>query len=312
MDAGVLYDYGSPVFDEFYEPIGGHENMVVEVKAAAISNFDIIWASGAHYLKPRSFPCVAGREGVGKLKDGRRVYFDDPLPPFGSMAQRTLIAEQSAIWLPDDVDDAVASVLGNSGLAAWLPLEWRAQLSPGETVLILGAGGIVGRLAVQSAKLLGAGRVVAADRNVTSLQNARSLGADALVTLVQSEDNWVSQYREAAQGEVDVIIDYLWGRPAELALETAAIGARLIQIGTMAGETLRLAASVVRKQSLAILGYTNYHVPKPVRLSTYRHMAKLARNHELKVDVQEIPLLEIETAWELQKSVKCKRVVVIP
>ena len=304
MDAGVLYDYGSPVFDEFYEPIGGHENMVVEVKVAAISNFDITWASGAHYLKPRSFPCVAGREGVGKLKDGRRIWIDG--------ATHADCRKQSAIEVPDDVDDAVASVLGNSGLAAWLPLEWRAQLSPGETVLILGAGGIVGRLAVQSAKLLGAGRVVAADRNVTSLQNARSLGADALVTLVQSEDNWVSQYREAAQGEVDVIIDYLWGRPAELALETAAIGARLIQIGTMAGETLRLAASVVRKQSLAILGYTNYHVPKPVRLSTYRHMAKLARNHELKVDVQEIPLLEIETAWELQKSVKCKRVVVIP
>lgn len=312
MDAAVLYEYGHPVFGEFPDPVSGHGNIVIDVKAAAISNFDMTWASGTHYLKPPTLPCVAGREGVGQLPDGRRVYFDAPVSPFGAMAQHSLITEHAVIEVPDGVDDAVAAVLGNSGLAAWLPLEWRAQLVPGETVLILGAAGIVGRLAVQSARLLGAGRIVAADRNVTALQNVQRLGADALVALVGSEDDWVNAYREAAHGGVDVIVDYLWGKPAEEALEAAAKGARLIQIGTVAGEALRLSASVLRKQSVSILGYASYHAPSTVRSSSYRRMAELARDGAIQVDVEKIPLREIRDAWDRQKGGTNRRIVVIP
>jgi NADPH2:quinone reductase len=189
MEAAVIYEYGAPHLGEFDEPIAGEGTVVVDVAAAAISRFDILFASGRHYLRPVRLPAVAGQEGVGRLGDGRRVYFQAPIPPYGAMAQRTLVAEHGLIEVPDGVDDAVAAALGNSGLAAWLPLAWRARVAPGETVLVLGATNIVGRIAVQAAKILVAGRIVAAGRDEAALQRRRELGADA------------------AQGDVDVIID---------------------------------------------------------------------------------------------------------
>jgi NADPH2:quinone reductase len=127
--------------------------VVVNVTAAAISQFDVVHASGKHAIKPPTLPAVVGNEGVGRLEDGRRVYFAGPLAPHGSMAEQTLVNSSNLIDVPTGVDDATAAALGNSGLAAWLPLSSRAQLVPDEVVLIIGATGIVGRLAVQAARL---------------------------------------------------------------------------------------------------------------------------------------------------------------
>ena len=191
--------------------------MVVQVAAAALSQFDVMHASGqCDVIKPPVLPAVAGNEGIGRLADGRRVYFAGALPPFGSMAQGSLVPASNFIEVPDGVDDATAAALGNSGLAAWLPLSARAHIGPGESVLIIGATGVVGRLAVQAARLLGAGRVIAAGRDRGALERARELGADAVVALPDNSD-LIGVYRSSVEAPVDVIVDYVWGTALEAA-----------------------------------------------------------------------------------------------
>jgi NADPH:quinone reductase-like Zn-dependent oxidoreductase len=311
MDAAVLQAYGAPRFGSFPDPMAGGGTTVVRVAAAAISRFDIDFAAGRHMLKPSVLPTVAGREGVGFLADGRRVYFDAPVSPYGSMAQRTLVAEHGPIEVPDGVDDAVAAALGNSGLAAWLPLTWRAQLAAGETVLVLGATGIVGRLAVQAAKLLGAGRVVAAGRDAGTLCRTRALGADATVPLDASKD-LAGAFRTAAQGPVDVVVDYLWGPALEAAVQAAGVGARLVQVGQAGADEVHLSAATARAKSMSILGYATYHAPRNVRAAAYRHLAELAGQGQLVVDVQPVALRFVEQAWHRQHAGSRQRLVLLP
>ena len=127
-------------------------------------HLDLTRASGA-YGAPASLPYVIGADGVGRTRDGRRVFFTEPVSPHGSWAQRVLVPEENLLDLADGVDDVTAAALGNTGLAAWLALTWRANLQPGEAVLVLGATGALGSVAVQIAKALGASLVVAADRD---------------------------------------------------------------------------------------------------------------------------------------------------
>jgi len=311
MDAAVLYEYGTPRFGTFDDPVVREGTEVVEVIAAAISRFDLSFASGQHYLKPSQLPSVAGREGVGRLADGRRVYFDAPVSPYGSMAQKTLVASQGLIDVPDDVDVEVAAALGNAGLAAWLPLEWRAQLVPGETVLVLGATGVVGQIAVQAAKILGAKRVIAAGRNEAMLQRVQKLGADAIINL-ETSDDLPTAYREAAQGDIHVILDYVWGPATEAALQAATAGGRLVQIGTVAGDAIPLSAAILRSKLLTVFGYANFHSPFERRSSAYRHMAQLAAQGQLIVPVERIPLRQVAQAWERQRFGTDHRLVVTP
>src|ERR1700727_2380603 len=188
MRAAVLRQYGTPEAGDFEEPVAdaGEQQAVVEVLAAALNPVDVAICSGRFYAGPPPLPCVAVREGVGML-DGERVYFDLPLLPFGSMAERALIDRQGVYPVPDGVEDGVAVALGISGIAAWLALTWRAQLQPGEHVLVLAASGVLGQIAVQAEKLLGAARVVAAARSPEGLERCLALGADAAVRLDGSD-----------------------------------------------------------------------------------------------------------------------------
>src|SRR5215470_19075547 len=163
-----------PVYGSFAEPQAADGASVVEVRAAALSGLDRNIARRLHYLKMPDGPFVVGREGVARERDGRRIYFNvnAPVGPFGSMAERTLIDPKFSFPVPDGVADDVAAALGNAGLAAWLSMSWRARLQPGESVLILGATGVSGLIAVTAAKQLGAGRVVAAGRNRAAIARA--------------------------------------------------------------------------------------------------------------------------------------------
>ncbi|HEY2637727.1 MAG TPA: zinc-binding dehydrogenase, partial [Solirubrobacteraceae bacterium] len=209
MRAAVLHELGTPRYDEFDEPRAGAGQAVVDVAAAGLNPIDVNKAAGRFYAGPPDLPSVTGMEGVGTLAGGRRVYFMDSVAPFGSMAERAVIEESRAIDVPDGVDDGTAVALGIAGLAAWLALEWRARLGEGETVLVLGATGTVGLVAVQAAKLLGAGRVIAAGRDAGGLQRAEEAGADATVSL--KEKDLAAAFSDAAQGRLDVIVDPLWG-----------------------------------------------------------------------------------------------------
>jgi NADPH2:quinone reductase len=166
MNAAVLHAFNeSPRFEQFSEPIPEEDDVIVHVRAAALKPIDKQIASGSHYAAFRELPVICGMDGVGCLDDGTRVFFAIPRLPYGSMAQRTIVSPSHSFPIPDNIDDDIAAAVVNPGLSAWGALAWRAQLTAGETVLILGATGVTGKLAVQTAKLLGAGRVIAAGTN---------------------------------------------------------------------------------------------------------------------------------------------------
>jgi NADPH2:quinone reductase len=157
---------------------------------------------------------VCGADGFGQLHDGARVFFGGPRRPYGAMAQRTVVRRAQCFAVPDEVDDRTAAAIPNPGVSAWLSLKHRAKLVPGETVLILGATGVTGKLAVQIAKILGAGRVIAAGRNPQALSTLPELGADATIQLDRPAPELIETFRSQAGGKgFDVIVDYLWGPP---------------------------------------------------------------------------------------------------
>jgi len=311
--AAVLHEYGTPRYGEFAEPVAGDGRVVVEVSLAGMNPVDVRKASGTYFAGPPPLPSVAGGEGVGRLAGtGRRVYFDAPVAPYGSMAERALVDPAGLVELPEEVDDGLAVALGIAGLAGWLALEWRARLAPGETVLVLGATGVVGQVAVQAAKLLGAGRVVAAGRDPHGLHHALALGADATVDLAADDDLAVA-FREAAGGALDVVLDPLWGEPAAAALEALGAGGRLVQLGQSAGAETVIASAAIRGKGLSLLGYLNFLVPRDVRQDAYRRMVEHAAAGRIRVDVERLPLSEVEQAWARQQTgARGRKLVLVP
>jgi NADPH:quinone reductase-like Zn-dependent oxidoreductase len=295
MRAAVLHAYDAPPeYGEFDDPHSGNGNVVVEVEAAGLNHLDLLKASGTHFSGPPPLPSVIGSDGVGRLPDGRRVFFDAVVAPYGSMAERTLVPRGAVCDLADGVDSAVAAALGNTGLAAWLALEWRARLASGETVLVLGATGALGSAAVQIARELGAGRVIAA-----ALPNERLAQLDADATVAFHDDEELTAgLKEVAPDGVDVIIDPLWGPPAVAAMGAARRGARHVQIGQMASTTLTLPAPLVRSAALDIMGFVIFYAPIEVRRAAYLRLTELAARGGLDVDLEVLPLAEIGPAWE--------------
>lgn len=314
MKAAVLDELGAPPrFGDFAEPEPGTGQVVVEVAAAGVHHLDLAKATGAmHTGPPPAVPSVVGSDGVGRTADGRRVYFDTPVGPYGSWAQRTLVPEADLLDVAAGVDDATAAALGNTGLAAWLALSWRARLQPGESVLVLGATGAVGSVAVQAAKAQGASHVIAVDRNLDRLQRARQRGADATVVLTPGVD-LPAAFRQAASAHgIDVIIDPLWGEPALAAMQAAAPGARHVQIGNSAGAAMTLPAAVVRAAELEILGFAIFRVPPQARRAAYRSLTERAARGEISVDVIRVPLTEVASAWEQQQQGAAAKLVLTP
>jgi len=308
--AAVLREYGVPEAGGFEEPSAGPDEAVVEVLAAGVNPVDMAICAGRFYAGKPPLPSVAGREGVAML-DGERVYFDAPVAPFGSMAERTLIDPRATYSVPEDVQDGVAVALGISGLAAWLALTWRAQLKQGEHVLVLAASGVLGQIAVQAAKLLGAGRVVAAARSQQGLERCLALGADASVRLGESSD-LSAALSEAAEGRIDVVVDPLFGKPFVAAVNAASFGARIVQLGAGAGAEATLASSAIRGKMLVIMGHTNFAAPPEVKRESYRRLAEAAAVGEIKVDVDPLELERVGEAWSRLEAGSHKKIVLVP
>jgi NADPH:quinone reductase-like Zn-dependent oxidoreductase len=309
MRAAVLREYGIPSAGEFADPAAGPGQAVIPVLAAGVNPVDISISAGRFYAGKPPLPCVVGREGVGLL-DGTRVYFDGPVAPFGSIAERALIDPGHTHPLPDGVADGVAIALGISGLAAWLALTWRARLAPGEHVLVLGASGLVGQLAVQAARLLGAGRVVAAARSQQGLERSRTLGADARVRL-EISDELPAALQAAAEGRIDVVIDPLFGEPLAAAVQAASFNARLVHLGTAASPEATLASAPIRGKMLTIMGHTNFGAPPGVKWAAYEQMLQAAARADLTVEVDELPLERVAEAWSRVQAGSHRKVVVV-
>lgn len=309
MEAAVLKDYGSaPEFGEFEEP-SADGRALVEVAVAGLNPVDHTIASGRFPGREPPLPSVPGLEGIG-VAEGRRVYFDTPVAPFGSMGERTLVDREELIEVPDGVADGLAVSFGISGLAAWLALTWRAELQEGESVLVLGSSGVLGQIAVQGARLLGAGKVVAAARDTGSLDHARHvLGADAVVELA-GEGDLGERFKEAAGGGFDVVVDPLWGEPALAALGALNVEGRLVQIGNSAGESVELPTRAFRNQLGRIIGHTNFKASRELKREAFSAMCRHALAGELEVEIEGVPLREIGEAWN-RKSPHRKLVIEI-
>jgi NADPH2:quinone reductase len=308
--AAVLHEYGVPSADEFEEPAAGPDQAVVDVLAAGLNPVDVAICAGRFYAGKPTLPSVTGREGVGML-DGERVYFDAPIVPFGSMAERALIDPRSTYPIPDGVPDGVAVALGISGLAAWLALTWRAELKQGEHVLVLAASGVLGQIAVQAARLLGAGRVVAAARSREGLERCLALGADASVRLDEPAD-LPAALAEAAGGRIDVVVDPLFGEPFVASLNAASFGARIVQLGAGAGADAMVPSAAIRGKMLVIMGHTNFAAPPEVKREAYRRLAEAAAAGEVKVEVDPLALAQVGEAWSRLAAGSHRKIVLVP
>ena len=245
------------------------------------------------------------------MVDGRRMYFDAPVLPFGSMAERALIDSRSTYEVPDEVQDGVAVALGISGMTAWLALTWRAELQPGEHVLVLAASGVLGQIAVQAAKLLGAARVVAAARSPEGLERCLELGADAAVRLDESED-LPAALSEAAEGRIDVVVDPLFGEPFLAAVSAAGFRARIVQLGQGAGAEAKLASAAIRGKLLVIMGLTYFVAPPEIKREAYRRLSQAAAAGELRIESEPIALEQVDRAWERLAAGAHRKIVLVP
>jgi NADPH2:quinone reductase len=317
MRAAVIEQYGDPpVVREMPAPERVDGTALIEVTAAPLNPVDLSIANRRFYGPSPATPYVPGREGVGRLlegldlKPGARVYFEAD-GAHGSLAQRSLAPASQTVEVPDGLPDLVAACLGIPALAAWLGLEWRGKLQPGETVLVLGATGVLGMVAVQAARLLGAGRVIAAGRSQDGLRRAAELGADATVDL-GSEGDLVERFSQAVAGNLDLVIDPLWGAPALAALRVLRVGGRLVQLGQAAGPEISLPSGAVRGRQLTILGHTNFAVPWEVKARAFQTMASHAAAGRLKVSYETMPLEQAPEAWRRQASSPGRKLIVIP
>lgn len=321
MKAAVLHTLGNPPrFEDFPDPQPGPGEVLVQVKAASLKNIDKLMASGAHYDSHRDLPVVCGIDGVGVLDDGRRVYCGGCRPPYGMMAEQTIVSKAFCFPVPDSLDDSTVAALPNPALSSWLSLVWRAVLKPGETVLILGATGVSGKLAIQIAKHLGAGRVIAAGRNEQILETLPSLGADATIALDQPDQELTAAFvREAEQNRFDIVLDYVWGHPTEVLLDALtghdvkaeSSRLRLIEIGEMAGPRIALSAAALRSSGIEIYGSGGGSMPHTAIFDAFPQMWALAASGQLRIETEPIPLAEVESAWR-RNDLLGRRLVIIP
>jgi NADPH:quinone reductase-like Zn-dependent oxidoreductase len=301
MRAALLEEYGlPPVPGERPAPSGA---AVVDVTVAPIVPLDLLCASGTSYFGRLPLPYVPGVQGVGTL-GGERVWFATSAgmaPGDGSLAEQCAVGADDLVPLPDGVADEDAAAIGLSGVAAWMCLTWRARLQPGERVLVLGAGGVVGQAAVAGARRLGASSVVAVCRSAPAEARARRAGADEVVMVDGAGRVDVAALGErfvaAGGGPFDVVVDPVFGPSAAAACLALAPGGRLVNLGGLGGDGAELSSAVLRARSASVLGYTNNAITPAQRAEALAAVLGLATSGDLVVDHRLHPLDEVAAAW---------------
>jgi NADPH:quinone reductase-like Zn-dependent oxidoreductase len=302
MRAAVVRDFDlAPRYEELDVPPPAGENDVwVQVLAAGLHPRVRAGASGAHYADERVLPMIPGIDAVGRLGDGTLVYCVVHDTPFGTMAERVVVDRRRCAPLAEGVDEAVLAAAMNPAMSSWLALRLRARLAPGQSVFVLGATGNAGQMAVQVAKLLGAGRVVGAGREVSRLASS---GADDVISLVGDPASVGARLAEAAS-EVDIVLDYLWGEPAAHAMLALLTDRRdrakpldWVQIGSVAGPTMSLPSVALRSTNLRVMGSGQGSVALEQIVAELPRIADAVATGKLTVNVLRVPLSDVETAW---------------
>ncbi|MTD13581.1 zinc-binding dehydrogenase [Nakamurella sp. YIM 132087] len=305
MRALVVKDVGaSPVVADFAEPDPGPDEIVVEMLAAGVHPIVRMIAAGRHYGSHAELPFVPGVDGIGRLPDGTVAYVGFARAPWGTLCERTVIPAGWSIPLPAGADPVVVAATMNPLAAVWMALVHRAALKSGERLLVLGATGASGRLAVQLAAGMGAGEVVAVGRNPAVLEQ---LGAAPGVTAVSLSDTDRLAGVLGEQG-VDVVLDYLWGPPAETViglltrtgLTHHATGTRWVQVGEMAGSRMTLDATPLRSSGLTLLGSGAGSVDPRVVAGAIPELLGMVASGSVAAELRAVPLADAGTAWDLE------------
>ncbi len=294
MKAAVITERGAaPVVQEFREPMPQEGAVLIDVDTAGLGGWDVL---GAYRLGVQ-YPCVIRGEGVGRAADGRRVYFGErSVLPFGAWAERTLVPVEEVWDVPDGVDDKTAITMGIAATGALVPLE-KANIQKGEQVLVLGATGTLGQVALQLARFLGAGKVVAAARSAEALQRLKARGVADEVVTVGGEDD-VAALKAAGGEGFDVVLDLVCGRPMLNALKATRWGARIMTIGTGAGRQLDLDIADLLFRSLSCIG-TGQRPPAD-RRAIWERLLRIAREQNIQVDYADYTLEQAAQAWASQ------------
>jgi NADPH:quinone reductase-like Zn-dependent oxidoreductase len=306
MKAVVRSFDAPPQFADFSDPEPESGELAVRVRAAALHPIVRALAAGKQYGSTGQLPLVPGNDGVGTLDDGSRVYFGATHPPFGSFAERSLTRRAFTLRVPDNLDDATVAAIMNPGMSSWGALSERAQFQAGESVLIQGATGTAGHLAVQICKRRGAKHIVVTGRNEEALEELRALGADDGIPLEQGRDALVQAYRKAlAEYRIDAILDYLWGAPAEALLqaieqkgldhETRRL--RYIQIGSSAGATITFPAASLRSSGVEVLGSGFGSVSIERIFASLAVFLEEAAKQPFQIAIRTAPLSDVEKLW---------------
>jgi NADPH:quinone reductase-like Zn-dependent oxidoreductase len=305
MKAAIVVEAGkTPVYGDFREPVPAKGEVQVKVSAAALSNVVRSRASGAHYSSSGQLPFVVGIDGVGRLDDGRRVYFVLPKAPFGSMSEKTVVRASQCVCLPEDLDDVTAAAIANPGMSSWAAFKERAGLTAGETVLVNGATGTAGRLAVQIAKHMGAGKVVATGRNAEALKALAALGADVTIPLGDGGDEFEDALKEQFGGDgIDVVLDYLWGPSAERIMIAAAkagkdaVPIRFVHIGAVSASDISLPSAALRSSAITLMGSGIGSVPVDRMVKSIDDLMKATVPGGFEIETKTFPLSEVEKVW---------------
>ncbi len=318
MHAAVVTAFDQPPrYQEIEAPVArSADEVVVEVLAAGLHPRVRSQADGSHYTSTAELPLVPGIDGVGRAPDGSLRYFVLPDTTLGAMAEQTVVDLRRSIVLPSDSDPVLLAAAMNPAMSSWVALRQRVGFEPGQRVLVLGAAGNAGRLALQVARLLGAGHVVAAARGSARLAALTELGADVVVDLDGAPDDTAARLGEAAR-DVDVVLDYLWGQPAAdaiIALVTRrtedAQPLTWVQIGSVAGRTAPIPSAALRATRLQIVGSGQGSVSARDIVAGLPALATEITRGAFAVGARAVPLRDVESAW--LAAATAERLVLVP
>ncbi len=308
MRAAVLSDYAQPVsYGQLAKPKpASSEQALLKLEAASIKQLDKLIAAGKHYRKYPSFPTAVGVDGVGRLPDGRRVY---AMGITGMLAEYALVNLADCVPVPERLEAGLAAVLPNALLGSDAALVCRANFQPGQNVLINGATGVSGRMAVQAARLRGASKIIVAGRNAESLAYLRTIGADECISLLDEPQQVIEQLIAVQQASpLDVVLDYLWGEPVQWLLQALAQECsqpvQIITIGQMAGVDIQLPSGILRSQSISILG-SGLGSINAAQLRSYNteHLTAMldkAAQGQLVAGYRSFALQDVAQAWQAE------------